>query len=86
MGANSSPIQPDFSQCFCVGAAILFTVSVLWYWGSKRKVMALDSQKVLLADLFRIKHPADEDDGCVAEPPFCVLKTVKKLERLLLLH
>ena len=43
-------------------AAILFTVSVLWYWGSKRKVHALDSQKVLLADLFRIRHPADEDD------------------------
>lgn len=45
-----------------VGAAILFTVSVLWYWGSKRKVHALNSQKALLADLFRIRHPADEDD------------------------
>ena len=44
-------------------------MSVLWYWGSKRKVMALDSQKVLLADLFRVKHPADEDDGYAAASP-----------------
>ena len=56
--------------CCAGGAGILFTISVLWYWGSKRKVMALDSQKVLLADLFRIKHPADEDDRQAAVPPF----------------
>ena len=43
-------------------AAILFTISVLWYWGTKRKVNALDKQKVLLADLFRIQHPADDED------------------------
>lgn len=49
-------------MCGGAGAAILFTVSILWYWGSKRKVSALDSQKVLLADLFRLKHPANEDD------------------------
>ena len=52
-----------------MGAGILFTISVLWYWGSKRKVMALDSQKVLLADLFRVKHPADEDDRHAAALP-----------------
>ncbi len=57
------------SECCGVGAAILFTISVLWYWGSKRKVMALDSQKVLLADLFRVKHPADEDDRYAAALP-----------------
>ena len=50
------------------GAGILFTISVLWYWGSKRKVLALDSQKVLLADLFRVKHPADEDARRAAAP------------------
>ena len=55
--------------CCAVGAGILFTISVLWYWGSKRKVMALDSQKVLLADLFRVKHPADEDDRHAAALP-----------------
>lgn len=58
------------------GAAILFTISVLWYWGSKRKVMALDSQKVLLADLFRVKHPADEDDRHAA--PHLVLRALCK--------
>ena len=52
----------EILSCSHVCAAILFTVSVLWYWGSKRKVHALESQKVLLADLFRIRHPADEDD------------------------
>jgi hypothetical protein len=38
-------------------------VSLLWYWGTKRKVDALDGQKVLLADLFRLAPP-DEDAGC----------------------
>jgi hypothetical protein len=48
---------------FCVGlwgAAILFGVSMLWYWGTKRKVDALESQRVLLADLFKLKSPDDE--------------------------
>ena len=44
---------------FC-GAGILFGVSILWYWGTKRKVDALESQKVLLADLFALKSPDDE--------------------------
>lgn len=44
------------------GPGILFGMSLLWYWGTKRKVDALDSQKVLLADLFAIKGP-DDDNG-----------------------
>jgi hypothetical protein len=41
----------------CCHAAILFAISVLWYWGTKRKVDALDAQKVLLADLFSLRPP-----------------------------
>ncbi|BDA46994.1 Potassium transporter 5 [Coccomyxa sp. Obi] len=41
-------------------SGILFTMSVLWYWGTKRKVEALDSMKILLGDLFKLTGLGDE--------------------------
>lgn len=41
-------------------------MSVLWYWGTKRKVEALDSMKLLLGDLFKLTGLGD--DGCVSSP------------------
>ena len=53
---------------------ILFTMSVLWYWGTKRKVEALDSMKVLLGDLFKLTGLGD--DGCVQTPLCWSVSTV----------
>ncbi len=50
----------DFTEKLFASAGILFTVSVLWYWGTKRKVDALDSKKVLLGDLFKLTGLGDE--------------------------
>ncbi|KAK9918504.1 hypothetical protein WJX75_004557 [Coccomyxa subellipsoidea] len=48
-------------------SAILFTMSVLWYWGTKRKVEALDSRKVLLGDLFKLTGLGDDGPRAAEE-------------------
>jgi hypothetical protein len=50
----------SYLKCCVFPAAILFTMSVLWYWGTKRKVEALDSRKVLLGDLFKLTGLGDD--------------------------